>query len=85
MSAAPAAGRLREACAEFEAALLRQMVEASGIGRNAFANDDGDADSPSAIAGMSDLFAEALARAVEHAGGVGLGLRLSQALEARER
>jgi hypothetical protein len=80
---------LAAACGEFEQVVLAGMLRSAAFGGNAKidTSDDDDADrtEPSATTdAFSQLMTQALAGAVERAGGIGLRANLLKALE-RER
>ena len=80
--------RLAQACAQFEALMLRQMLTDSGIARSTTLGDDGGLDQPegSAPSGTSgadivqSMFVNTLAQTVAEADRTGLGHMLETSL-----
>jgi len=79
---------LAQACAQFEALILRQMLTDSGIARNATLGDDGDPDDSESDALSSrsggdmvqSMFVDTLAQTVAAADRNGLGHTLESSL-----
>ena len=69
---------LAASCQQFEQLLLADILRSSG--RQSDEADDGERIDP-----YCDLFAQALAGAVERAGGVGIASRLAAALATERR
>jgi len=78
--------RLLDACRQFEAVMIRPLIESMGLGRmRGWDSDDGDAGSGTGADGlMYSLFTDALALALARDGGLGLGEELARAFAPRQ-
>ena len=78
---------LAAACGQFEQVMLGEMLRSAEFVRSRSHDVDEDADPPFGSADTNDAFAQlltqALAAAVERAGGIGLRARLASALGGR--
>lgn len=77
--------RIREACAEYEAALLRGFLTNALPGHaSPMAGSDSETDERTVLDSFADgarsLFVEAFSQALERGGGLGLGRLLAQSL-----
>lgn len=79
--------RLAQACAQFEALILRQMLSDSGIARSTMLGDDGSLDdsegAPSSTSGddfVQSMFVNTLAQTVAEADRTGLGHMLENSM-----
>jgi hypothetical protein len=84
---------LGQACAQFEAVILRQLLTDSGIARNATLGDDSSSDESEsdALSGRSggdmvqSMFVDTLAQTVAAADRTGLGQMLESSLRGMQK